>query len=94
MDRKPSLFEMVLMLAGTAASVWIILPPQERYWLKLRIIRLGQQIAAAVASREGRAGMRAELAGRPGEAGRSYTAAAWWSGRRDDLGRALEAMKP
>ena len=66
-QRRPAwqiLLEASLVLAVNLASVWAILPPDEKMWLRLRWQSIAHRVLGGLAAREGRAGMADELAGR------------------------------
>jgi hypothetical protein len=67
MDRsKPTwqiVVECLLILGVNLASVWAILPEDQKMWLRLRWADSSRRVLGALAAREGRAGMADELRG-------------------------------
>jgi hypothetical protein len=86
-ERRPSPWLEILLgmisLAGTCLIIWGNLPPQERQWIRLATASRLHRLLAVRAWREGRAGMRDELAGRDPQP--RYAAAAWLGRWRDRL---------
>ena len=67
MDDKPKsqiLLEALLILAVNLASVWVVLPADQKLWLRLRWATAARRVLGVLAVREGHAGMADELAGR------------------------------
>ena len=89
--RRPGKLEAVLSLASAAVVTWCMMPPQERYWIRLRVTAGLHRAVSRLAWREGHAGMADELAGRDLV---RYPVAYRLSLARDRLGRALEEMRP
>ena len=58
------LAEALMVLAVNLASVWAILPPDQKLWLRLRWQSMVSRWLGGLAVREGRGGMADELAGR------------------------------
>jgi hypothetical protein len=75
--------EALLVLAVNLASVWAILPPDQRMWLRLRWCQTLRRVLGGLAVREGRAGMADELAGR--DPAPRYSAAFCLAALRDRL---------
>lgn len=86
---RPPLLEALLSLALTLLVMWETLSAEERRWLSLKTAELSRRVLAALAAREGRAGMSDELAGRA--AAPRYNTAYWLATARD---RITEAMRP
>lgn len=84
--------EALLILAVNLASVWAILPPDEKLWLRLRWQAMADRALSGLAVREGRAGMRDELAGRDPRP--RYVTAYRLGLLRDRAGRLLGSMHP
>lgn len=62
--RRPGLPEFLLLAGSAAAQVWVIwltLPPQQRFWIRLQVLGRVRQVTARWAWLEGRAGMAEEL---------------------------------
>lgn len=74
-----------LSLTGVLLMVWWTLPQQERQMIRLSALSRAHRCLAALAWREGRAGMSDELAGRDPAA--RYGMAAWLGRIRDELER-------
>lgn len=91
-QRKPGKAEILSALVTTAAAVWYMMPRQDRQMIRLRILHLLRRASERLARREGLAGMRDELAGRP--PGGRYGAAYALSLARDKLTAAIEAERP
>ena len=91
-QRGPTLGEQLIALGSAAAMVWVMMPPQERFWLSLRTVALAHRVAGRLARGQGRAGMGQELSGRDPEPW--YGTAVLAGHVRDALGRHLERMKP
>lgn len=94
MQREPGRIQQAAALALTLLAMWMMLPEHQRRLIMMRITRALQRVSGRAAHAEGRAGMASELAGRPGDAARSYGFAFHLSRARDTLGRALEGMRP
>ena len=90
-SRRPGILEVLVALASTAVGAWLMMSPQEQYWIKLRALRTAQRAAGHLARREGHAGMGDELAGRDFW---RYSLAYQMSRVRDALGQVLEDMRP
>ena len=89
---RPTLVEQLVAVGSAAAMVWVMMPPQERFWLSLRTVALAHRVAARLARVEGHAGMGQELSGRDPL---PWYGSAVLAGRvRDMLARHLEGMKP
>ncbi|MDA8319070.1 MAG: hypothetical protein M0030_04540 [Actinomycetota bacterium] len=95
-EPKPGrLTETVLAAVSTAVMVWVMMPPQERYWVRLRVTQMAQDLgrrAAVRARATGFEGMGAELGGEDPTV--QYADARWLSVGRDMLARAVKVMKP
>lgn len=89
--RKPSLTEQVMAVAASLMMGWYMMPPQERYWAKLRMLNLLHKVTGRLALREGFRGMADELRGRDRQ---RYGTAYLLSLARDGLAQALEDMRP
>ena len=89
--RKPGKLESLLAVTSAAITMWYMTPPQERYWIRLRTVRILHRAAARLALAEGHRGMLDELAGRDMA---RYPVAYACSRARDALGRALDQMRP
>jgi hypothetical protein len=91
MEEKRSTGEVLLqaaiVLAAQMAAVWAVLPPQERMWVRLRAAQVSRRVLGGLAAREGRAGMRDEVAGR--DPSLRYTAAFRLGTWRDWLEEAM-----
>ena len=85
------MLEALLILGVNLASVWAILPPDEKLWLRLRWRSMLDRGLSGLAAREGRAGMADELAGRDPSA--RYVTAYRLALLRDRAGRLLEGMR-
>ena len=83
----------VLATAGLQAwAIWVTLPPQQRYWIRLRAMDTCRRVAGRMAWSEGHAGMGEEL--RTGCKSVRYLGA-WGLGiLRDAAVGELERMKP
>jgi hypothetical protein len=83
----------ILATAGLQAwAIWVTLPPQQRYWIRLRAMDTCRRIAGRVAWSEGHAGMGEEL-----QTGRKPVRylGAWGLGLlRDAAVGELERMRP
>lgn len=91
-DRKPpSKLEALLALLSTLVMAWCVMPPQERYWIKLGVMRKLHQLATRLAYKTGHLGMGDELAGLDLQ---RYPVAYQLSRVRDYLARELEQMRP
>lgn len=90
--RQPGKAEILLALVSTGVMTWFMLPPQERYWLKLSVLRQLHGLSSRVARNEGRQGMGEELKGR--DPWPRYGAAYQASRLRDVLAKTLEDMRP
>lgn len=90
-QRPPGKLEALLALLSTAVMAWCVMPPQERYWIKLAATRKLHQLASRLALRTGHRGMGDELQQRDFQ---RYEVAYWLSRARDQLGQALEQMRP
>lgn len=89
--RQPGKFELLLATVSTLLAVWYMLPPHEQQAAKMRTLASLHRLAGRLAAREGHAGMADELAGRDFQRyGLAYRLSLW----RDQLGRALESMRP
>jgi hypothetical protein len=89
--RKPGILETLLALASTAAMAWVVMPPQERFWVKLTVLQKAHQLAGRLAYQVGHRGMGDELSDRDFQ---RYEIAFWLSSARDELAKALDGMKP
>ena len=92
MDNRPGKTEQLLALVSTAAMAWCMLPEHQRRLFLMRAAETLRRLAASRALAEGYRGMRAELAG--GDPDPRYGAALVLSRVRDELGKALERMRP
>jgi hypothetical protein len=90
--RKPGAAEAILAIASTAVMTWCVIPPQERFWIKLRTLQALYNLSAKLARQEGQRGMGDELRGRDPEP--RYGGAYSMSRVRDYLAKSLEGMKP
>lgn len=91
MEDRPGLADLVVQLIYVAIGAWMMMSPQERYWVKLRLMGKAHQAASRLAWREGRKAMGDELRGR--ELAR-YPVALRLSQARDWIGSQLEEMRP
>ena len=91
MDNRPRTLDLIVSLIATVLVLWESLPPDERLWLRLKAATLSRRVLAALARREGRAGMADELAAGPERAASRYNAAYWLSLARDFV---AEAVRP
>jgi hypothetical protein len=93
--RQPGKTEVLLAavttLVSAAAMTWYMIPQQERYWIRLRMLRSLHHASGRLARRVGHAGMGDELAGLDFQ---RYGLAYRLSRMRDTLGKRLEDMKP
>lgn len=89
--RPPGKLEAILAAGSMLLATWIMIPPDEQRWLKLRALSLAHRAAGRAALLEGRRGMGDELTGRNHH---RYELAYQLSTLRDRLGRALEGMRP
>jgi len=94
MGREPGRLQRIAALALTLAMLWMMLPEYQRRLILMKTARALQRVSGRAAHVEGRAGMGSELAGRDGDAQRSYRAAFHLSRARDAFGRALESLRP
>jgi len=85
------IFESATMLLAVGVQVWVIMPPQERLWVKLHTLHSLHQLSARLALRAGHKAMSDELAGVENH---RYAMAYRLSQLRDRLGSSLEGMKP
>lgn len=90
--RKPGILEAVLAIASTAVTAWVIMPPQEQYWIKLRALQSLYRLSDRLARQEGHQGMTDELRGRDPKP--RYGGAYLMSVVRDKLSKQLERIKP
>lgn len=84
--------EALLILGVNLASVWAVLPPDQKMWFRLRCRESMDRLLGGLAVQEGRAGMRDELAGRDPRA--RYLTALRLGLLRDRAGRLLGSMHP
>ena len=91
-QRGPSLVEQLVTLASAGIMVWVMMPPQERLWVQLRMVGVARRYADRLARLEGHAGMGDELAGR--DPWSRYGGAVLAGRCRDRLDRVLTDMKP
>ena len=94
--RKGEVAVQVAAIVATAGlqawAIWVTLPPQQRYWIRLRATDICRSTAARLAWREGHAGMGEELS--TGCRSVRYLSA-WGLGiLRDAAVGELERMKP
>lgn len=89
--RKPGKMEQAIAVASALILAWSMMPEQERYWIRLRVLGSLQRLSARLAWREGHRGMGDELCGRDLF---RYPVAYRLSQARDRLTRALEEMRP
>lgn len=61
---RPRLIDQLISLAMMGWLAWLMLPPQEKLWLRLRWQQVTDRVLSVLAVQEGRAGMADELAGR------------------------------
>ena len=94
MGREPGRLQQIAAMCLTLLAMWMMLPEHQRRLILMRVTRMVQRVAARGARAEGLAGMGSELAGRGGDAARSYTAAYQLSRARDYAGRIFEALRP
>ena len=97
-SRRPTKAEQVIALLTAlltlAAVAWQMIPEHERRLMGMRAVQSLQRLLAGVAVAQGHEGMASELRGRRGEASRFYSAAYRFACWRDQLGVALERMRP
>ena len=89
--QKPGKASAILALVSMAAMTWLMMPPQERYWAKLRLLQCAHRASALLARSEGRQGMAAELRGT--DPWPRYGVAYQCSRLRDHLARRMEDMR-
>ena len=89
--RKPTLAEQLAAVTSALVMAWYMMPPEERYWAKLRFLSLLHRLSGKLARLEGRQGMGDELAGRDRQ---RYPTAFLLSRLRDRLAAELEDMRP
>lgn len=89
--RKPGALEQIAALTSALAMAWMMMPPQERYWCKLRTLALLHRASERLARKAGHRAMGDELAGRDYQ---RYVVALRLSQARDAIGRTLEGMRP
>ena len=94
MERRPGRVEQIAAVAVSLVALWYMIPAHQRQLFLMRTAATLRVVAGRLATSEGRAGMRDELEGRPGEAERRYSAALALSRLRDRCGRVLESMRP
>jgi hypothetical protein len=94
MSREPGRLQQLAAMALTLMAMWMMLPEHQRRLLVMRATVAVQRVAGRAARREGHAGMGSELAGRTGDAARSYLTAFHLSRARDRATRILEGMRP
>ena len=81
-----------LVVAANTYTIWLSLPPQQRYWIRLRVTDTFRSLTARLAWREGHAGMGEEL--KTGRRSVRYLGA-WGLGLlRDAAVGELERLKP
>ena len=90
--RQPGKLEVILALISTTVMMWYMMSPQERYWVKLRLLQEARRLSARRALREGHRGMAEELRGADPKP--RYGGAFLMSRFRDWLDKALEDMRP
>ena len=83
---------LLLLLGIQAWAVWIMLPPQQRMWIRLAVAGTVRSKSATAAWRQGHQGMGEELA--TGQRSVRYLAAWGLSTVRDRANKSLEAMRP
>jgi len=92
--RRPGLPELLLMGVSVAAQAWIVwvsLPPQQRFWIRLALLGRLRSLGARLAWLEGRAGMAEEI--QTGQRTVRYVSAYGLSLVRDAAAEALEDMR-
>lgn len=89
---KPGKAQALLALLSMAMVTWYMMPPQERYWVRLAALQKMHRLSALLARSEGRQGMAAELKGF--DPWPRYGVAYQFSRLRDHLARQLEDMRP
>ena len=90
--RQPGKLEALLALASTGLVAWSMMPPQERLWVKLAVLRNLQRAVDRLAKSEGQQGMADELSGRL-DPWQRYGTAYQLARFRDWLGKKLEDMR-
>jgi hypothetical protein len=92
--RGPTVAEQLTAILSALLMVWVMMPPQERLWIRLRTVAGLHRFAGRLARVEGLAGMGDELAGRRELAWSRYGGALVAGRVRDRLAVMLERMKP
>lgn len=94
--RRPSLGRILAEAAISAMAALLVvysqLPPQERLWINLEVASRARRVLGVLAAREGRGGMRDELAGRDPTI--RYVTAYRLALLRDRAARVLEDLRP
>lgn len=88
--RRPGVLETLLALTSTLAMAWVMMPPQERMWIRLSLQARLHRLTVRAARRAGYLGMGDELGGR--DLGR-YQFAYCWSLCRDWLERQIQEQR-
>lgn len=91
-QRQPGKLELLLALASTGIMAWYMMPPQERFWVRLAVLQKLHQCSDRLARSEGHQGMADELRG--SDPWPRYGVAYQISRFRDWLGKQAQAMKP
>lgn len=94
MERRPGKLEQAAAVAVSLVAAWYMIPAHHRQLFLMRMARLAQRLAGHAARVEGKAGMRDELGGQPGEAERRYSAAYALGRVRDAFGRMYDQARP
>ncbi len=89
-QKQPGLVETLLAIASTATGVWIMMPPIERYYCKMSVLRSLHRLTARLARHEGKLAMGEELETSEQRYGISYRA----SLARDWIATKLDEMRP
>ena len=93
MGREPGRLQQIAAMCLTLLAMWMMLPEHQRQLILRRVTRSLQRVAGHLASREGKAGMDAEMAGQLGDAARRYQTAYSLGTTRDRLARVYERIR-
>lgn len=94
MERRPGKLEQAVAVCLSLVAMWYMIPAHQRQLFLMRMANLAGRVAGRAARLEGRAGMRDELGGQPGEAERRYSAAYALGRVRDAFARVYEKARP
>ena len=90
--QRPGKLQQALAIASTLIMAWMMLPEHQRQLMVMRALDWGRRQAGLLARSEGHRGMADELAGR--DPSPRYGGALILARVRDELGRAIERMRP